>query len=70
MPLNDLLPELLKLTPEEMVQAIEILRNEITHHQPTPTTSQTIYEIWSPQVTPETARQLLDMLHEDTAKHG
>jgi hypothetical protein len=70
MSLHDLLPELLKLTPEEMGQAIEILQNHLTRDQSTPTAPVTSYEVWSPQITPAVARQFLEMLAEDTAKYS
>ena len=28
------------------------------------------YEVWSPQISPESARELLTMLQEDKEKHG
>jgi len=69
MSLQELLPELYKLTPEEMAQAIEILQKHMTELNPTNPHIDATYEIWSPQITPETARQLLDMLEKDAAKH-
>jgi len=70
MSLNDLLPELLKLTPEEMLQAIAILQKRIADEQPTNPVSRGGLEVWSPQIAPETARELLEMLQEDAEHHG
>ena len=70
MALNDLLPELLRLSHEEKLHAIEILQDEVAHEDNPPNSTYASFEVWSPQVTPETARELLDMLREDKAKHG
>jgi len=67
MPLNILLPELLKLTREEKVEAIKILQQEVGHSEQTQSAG---YEVWSPQISPEGARQLLNMLKEDKEKRG
>ena len=68
MALNDLLPELYKLSREEMLEAIRILQNKVDHNGES--MPQTTYEVWSPQITPETARLLLNMLQDDKEKHG
>jgi hypothetical protein len=70
MTLRELLPELLKLTHEEMIEAIQILQREVTIDEYNQLKSDTFYEIWSPQITPETGRQLLNMLQEDKKKNG
>ncbi len=65
MSLNDLLPALLKLSHEEKVQAIKILQDEVHDKGQTQDISGAAYEVWSPQITPETGRILLDLLRED-----
>ena len=69
MPLSDLLPELLRLTPEEMVQAIEILQIEV-NCLPPPAPSEPEFEFAASEGALDTARQLLDMLQEKVAAQG
>jgi hypothetical protein len=64
MSLQDLLPELLKLNREEKVQAIEILKQQITDDVPQ-FVEGVGYEVWSPYNSPETAFELLQMIKED-----
>ena len=70
MTLNDLLPELLKLTRDEQVEAIKILQHEVSEKQSTQSGADVLYEFWSPQITPEGSKILMDMLREDKKKHG
>lgn len=72
MPLNDLLPELLKLDHDEMVQAIEILKTRIADEEPH-SEHRARYEVWSPMITPQTAAVLQEVLRKDkkrTYKRG
>ncbi len=70
MTLNDLLPELLQLNREEMVQAIEILKRQVAANDTSQITDNLEYEVWSPTIAPETARVLQDLLREDKEKHA
>ncbi len=70
MALRDLLPELLQLNREEMIQAIEILQRRVTSSVTEPSVEAVVYEVWSPTITLETARILQDVLDEDKEKHG
>lgn len=68
MPLNDLLPELLKLNHDEMVQAIELLKTRIAdEHQ---NEHKARYEVWSPTITPKTAAILQEVLRKDKENNG
>lgn len=58
MPLNELLPELLKLNDDEMAQAIEILKRQVAAEDRSQIIGGTVYEVWSPTITPETTRIL------------
>jgi len=69
MTLNELLPNLLKLNHDDMLQAIEILKYEVGLEEPAKDVcSQALgaasYEVWSPQITLETAHILQGLLHE------
>jgi hypothetical protein len=70
MSLNDLMPELLKLNRDEMIQAIEILKRQVNSKEQTQIAENVSYEVWSPSITPETASILREVLKEDKAKHG
>jgi hypothetical protein len=69
MTLNDLLPELLKLNRDEMVEAVEILKRQIVAKESSQIVDGAVYEVWSPTITPETARILYEVLQEDQEKH-
>jgi hypothetical protein len=69
MTLNDLLPELLKLNRDEMVEAIEILKRRVAAQETSQIVDDAVYEVWSPTITLETARILYEVLQEDQEKH-
>jgi hypothetical protein len=68
--LNELLPELMKLNHEEMVQAIELLKRRIDASDATQLINRADYENWSPFNSAETAFQLLQMIKEDEEQGG
>ena len=70
MSLNELMPELLKLNRDEMLQAIEILQREVAESDKAKITEEVVYEVWSPTITPETASILEDVLRQAKEKHG
>lgn len=70
MPLKDLIPELLKLDREEMVQAIEILQRQVTTTETAKIVDGAVYEVWSPTITLETATILQEVLKEAKDQHG
>ncbi len=70
MALKDLLPELLQLNRDEMIQAVEILKRQINSTVAEPTGEEIVYEVWSPAITLETARILQEVLAEDKEEHG
>jgi len=59
MSLETVLAELAKLTREEKAQILKMIQDEIGQ------SAQSSCEVWSPQITPEGARQLLNLLQED-----
>ncbi|MHB8628489.1 MAG: hypothetical protein ACYDBJ_26190 [Aggregatilineales bacterium] len=70
MSLNELLPEILKLNHDEIVQAIEILKRELAANDNAQIEDRAVYEVWSPAITPETARILQEVLRKAKEKHG
>lgn len=70
MSLNELLPELLKLNRDEMVQVIEILKHQVITNDKARIVDGALYEVWSPAITLETAGILQDLLREDKEKRG
>jgi hypothetical protein len=70
MALRDLIPDLLKLSHDEMVQVIKILQDEIGQENQQYSLLSAEYEVWSPQISPETAREILNMIQEDKTTHG
>lgn len=69
MALKDLLPELLQLNRDEMIQAVEILQRRIDSTVEEPASEAVVYEVWSPTITLETALILREVLNEDNATH-
>lgn len=67
MALKDLLPELLQLNRDEMIQALEILKRQLDSTAEEPTREAIVYEVWSPTITLEAARILEEVLGEDQA---
>jgi hypothetical protein len=69
MTLNELLPELLKLKREEMVQAIDILQRQVNANTGE-IVDKAVYEVWSPTITLEAAAILQEVLNEAKEKRG
>jgi hypothetical protein len=69
MALKDLLPELLQLNRDEMIQAVEILKRQLDSTMEEPSGETIVYEVWSPTITLEAARILQEVLDEDQAAH-
>ncbi len=65
MTLSELLPELLKLNRQEMVQVIQVLQRQVEASAAPEAAS---YEVWSPQITAEGASILQEMLNEAKRK--
>jgi hypothetical protein len=63
MTLNELLPDLLKLSRDEKLQAIEILKRDVISTNNSEITPGTGYEVWSPFDSAATAFELLQMLN-------
>jgi hypothetical protein len=64
MTLNELIPELLKLSRDEKLKAIELLQRDINTNE-SPIRDGAVYEVWSPYNSEQTAFELLQMIEED-----
>lgn len=67
---NEFIQELYKLSPAEKLRVAQLLINDLAAHQESLLSSDTVYEIWSPQDTGNTAATLLEMLEEDRQAHN
>ncbi len=68
---ENLLTELHKLNRTEKLRVVQILVNELASEETVTLSPDQEYEVWSPYDSPDTARQLMELLEKDKpSKHG